>query len=143
MFNRTISVSILCCCFSCNFQVFPRSSPLALNISEAIIYLEQSGELQKLEEQMLSFPKCSTSTSDVTGIRRIGPGTFSNLFINYIWNFYHCIVCCRFSSTEKALEGMTFIQSMLMVRGLWMWLAAFFTKYKNSYDLELSREIKL
>jgi hypothetical protein len=41
------------------------------------------------------------------------------------------------------LEGMTSIQSMLMVRRLWMWLAAFFTKYKNSYDLELSREIKL
>lgn len=81
MFNRTISVSILGCFFSCIFQVFPRSSPLALNISEAIIYLEQSGELQKLEEQMLSFPKCSTSTSDATGIRSIGPGPFSNLFI--------------------------------------------------------------
>ncbi|KAG6766977.1 hypothetical protein POTOM_028156 [Populus tomentosa] len=123
-----------------SFKVFPWGSPLALNISEAIIYLAQNGKLQKLEEEMLSFPKCSTSTSNATGIQSIGPGPFSILFIITSGASTVAFLVAGFRLLGKRWREVTFILSMLMGRGLWMRLAAFFTQKKNNYDLELSRE---
>ncbi|KAB5547805.1 hypothetical protein DKX38_011211 [Salix brachista] len=120
--------------------VFPRGSPLALNISEAIIYLTQNGELQKLEEETLSFPKCSTSTSDATGSQSIGPGPFSILFKIAFGGSTIALLVAVFRLLGKRWREVTLILSMLMDRGLWMWLAALFTQKKNNYELELSME---
>ncbi|KAJ6419888.1 hypothetical protein OIU84_029915 [Salix udensis] len=120
--------------------VFPRGSPLALHISEAIIYLTQNGELQKLEEETLSFPKCSTSTSDATGIQSIGPGPFSILFKIAFGGSTIALLFAVFRLLGKRWRDVTLILSMLMDRGLWMWLAALFTQKKNNYELGLSME---
>ncbi|KAG5241418.1 glutamate receptor [Salix suchowensis] len=126
--------------FSFSTLVFPRGSPLALNISEAIIYLTQNGELQKLEEETLPFPKCSTSTSDATGIQSIGPGPFSILFKIAFGGSTIALLFAVFRLLGKRWREVTLILSMLMDRGLWMWLAALFTQKKNNYELELSME---
>ncbi|KAF9678496.1 hypothetical protein SADUNF_Sadunf07G0041000 [Salix dunnii] len=120
--------------------VFPRGSPLALNISEAIIYLTQNGELQKLEEETLPFPKCSTSTSDATGSQSLGPGPFSILFKIAFSGSTIALLVAVFRLLGKRWREVTLILSMLMDRGLWMWLAALFTQKKNNYELELSMQ---
>lgn len=50
--------------------MFPRGSPLALDISEAILKVTESTEIEQLEDYMLSSFKCSSSTdmSDWPGI---------------------------------------------------------------------------
>ncbi|GAY39533.1 hypothetical protein CUMW_045020 [Citrus unshiu] len=55
------------------FLVFPRGSPLALDISEAILKVTESTEIEQLEDYMFSSFKCSSSTdmSDWPGIRRL------------------------------------------------------------------------
>jgi ionotropic glutamate receptor len=110
---------------------------LALDISEAIIYLTQSGELQLLEQQMLSFPKCSTPQSDTAGIQNIGPEPFLVLFIvsggaSTVALLFACLRLLR-----RRWSEMNLIQSMLMGRGLWLWLAAFFFQSKQNNELEL------
>ncbi|KAL9378341.1 hypothetical protein Peur_029676 [Populus x canadensis] len=110
------------------------------HISEAIIYLTQNGKLQKLEEETLSFPKCSASTSDATGIQSIGSGPFSILFVITFGASTIALLVAGFRLLRKRWREVTFILSMLMGRGLRMRLAAFFTQNKNNYELELSRE---
>jgi hypothetical protein len=123
--------------FSCILQVFPRGSPLALDISEAIIYLTQSGELQLLEQQMLSFPKCSTPQSDTAGIQNIGPEPFVVLFIVSGGASTVALLFACFRLLRRRWSEMNLIQSMLMGRGLWLWLAAFFFQSKQNNELEL------
>ncbi|XWS41914.1 hypothetical protein CRYUN_Cryun17cG0123100 [Craigia yunnanensis] len=62
--------------------VFPRYSPLASNIPEAVLRLKEAGELKQMEENILSSSDCSRWTSDQTvTIPGIGPGPFTGLFI--------------------------------------------------------------
>lgn len=64
------------------FQVFPKGSPLAMDISEAILKVSENGKILELERHMLSFSNCSSSSS--TGVStgpRLGPRPFSGLFI--------------------------------------------------------------
>ncbi|KAK6160705.1 hypothetical protein DH2020_004086 [Rehmannia glutinosa] len=61
--------------------VFPRGSPLETDISEAILKVTQSGQVNVLEQNMLQLCNCTSSTSrkeadDV----RLGPGPFSDMF---------------------------------------------------------------
>uniref|UniRef100_M1ADQ8 Glutamate receptor n=1 Tax=Solanum tuberosum TaxID=4113 RepID=M1ADQ8_SOLTU len=44
--------------------VFPKGSPLAVDISEAVLKLSQSGEINQLEEQMLISTNCSSSSAE-------------------------------------------------------------------------------
>ncbi|KAL5989535.1 hypothetical protein ACLOJK_010427 [Asimina triloba] len=46
--------------------VFPKGSPLVSDISEAILQVIQSGEMQELEKGLLSFSKCSDTASVTT-----------------------------------------------------------------------------
>ncbi|XP_060199436.1 glutamate receptor 2.9-like [Lycium barbarum] len=55
--------------------VFPKGSPLAVDISEAILKVSQSGEINQLEEQMLISSNCSSSSA-----REQDPGLGPELF---------------------------------------------------------------
>ncbi|XVE87130.1 hypothetical protein DITRI_Ditri18aG0091500 [Diplodiscus trichospermus] len=54
--------------------VFPRYSPLASDISEAILKLKDAGKLQQMEKDKLSSSDCP---SDQTVTTKIGPGPFT------------------------------------------------------------------
>lgn len=60
-------------------QVFPKGSPLATDISKAILEVTQSGEMQRLEKFLLSSTNCSSST-DLNGDEGLGPEPFYSLF---------------------------------------------------------------
>lgn len=47
--------------YESSLQVFQRDSPLALDLSTAIVQLSESGELQRLHEKWLSQRECSTN----------------------------------------------------------------------------------
>ncbi|KAK6792761.1 hypothetical protein RDI58_011842 [Solanum bulbocastanum] len=56
--------------------VFPKGSPLAVDISEAVLKVSQSGEINQLEEQMLISSNCSSSSA-VENDPGLGPELFS------------------------------------------------------------------
>ncbi|XP_011083927.1 glutamate receptor 2.7-like [Sesamum indicum] len=61
--------------------VFPKGSPLAVDISEAILKLTQSGHVNTLEKNMLYPSNCTSSTnSDEADDMKLGPEPFSGLF---------------------------------------------------------------
>lgn len=66
---------------SVSSQVFQKGSPLAIDISEAILKVTQSGHVDTLEKNMLHLLNCSTSSyNHKTEDIRLGPGPFSGLF---------------------------------------------------------------
>ncbi|OMO74758.1 Ionotropic glutamate receptor [Corchorus olitorius] len=60
--------------------VFPKGSPLTLDISEAILKVTESGEIRELEEQLLSSSKCSSSSSITDDGSSLGPQPFAAVF---------------------------------------------------------------
>ncbi|KDP31932.1 hypothetical protein JCGZ_12393 [Jatropha curcas] len=110
--------------------VFPKGSSLALNISEAIIYLTQSGELQQLEEQKLSYSKYSTSPSTASsGTQGLGPRPLAGLFIISGSVSIFALIVVAISLLRSHWESsLTFIQTMLAGRAFWSWLTTFFAK---------------
>ncbi|KAK9284339.1 hypothetical protein L1049_023510 [Liquidambar formosana] len=61
--------------------VFPKNSSVALDISEAIQRLAESGDLQQLENAMLSSFNCSFSPTETNADQSLGPEPFAGLFI--------------------------------------------------------------
>ncbi|XP_021820281.1 glutamate receptor 3.1-like [Prunus avium] len=59
--------------------VFQKGSPLAIDISEAMLEATESGQVEKLEKQMLSSYNCSSPINSNNG--SIGPEPFSGLFL--------------------------------------------------------------
>ncbi|XP_020413098.1 glutamate receptor 2.1 [Prunus persica] len=59
--------------------VFQKGSPLATDISEAMLEATESGQVEKLEKQMLSSYDCSSPINSNNG--SIGPGPLSGLFL--------------------------------------------------------------
>ncbi|KAF5736145.1 hypothetical protein HS088_TW14G00280 [Tripterygium wilfordii] len=63
-----------------HIRVFPKGSPLTLDISRAIVYLKETGRMQQLEDEKLSISDCLRLSSDDTGIPSLGPEPFAGLF---------------------------------------------------------------
>ncbi|XP_021685999.2 glutamate receptor 3.2 isoform X2 [Hevea brasiliensis] len=61
--------------------VFQKGYSLASDMSQAIYRLSESGELQRMEEDMLSSNNCSVSLSDANVTSSLGPEPFLGLFI--------------------------------------------------------------
>ncbi|KAF5192121.1 Glutamate receptor 2.2 [Thalictrum thalictroides] len=61
--------------------VFPKGSPLAFDISEAILKATEGGEIQMLEDNMLSSNNCSNSLNKIGEVSVLGPKTFRVPFI--------------------------------------------------------------
>ncbi|KAH6782210.1 hypothetical protein C2S52_000819 [Perilla frutescens var. hirtella] len=63
--------------------VFQKGSPLAIDMSEAILKVTQSGHVDTLEKNMLHLLNCTSSSSSLSKADeiRLGPGPFSGLFL--------------------------------------------------------------
>ncbi|GFS33236.1 glutamate receptor 2.6 [Actinidia rufa] len=61
--------------------VFPKGSPLAIDISAAILKVAENGDILQMEKRMLSFSNCSSTTGGANNSPSLGPWTFAGLFI--------------------------------------------------------------
>ncbi|OMO56677.1 Ionotropic glutamate receptor [Corchorus capsularis] len=100
--------------------VFPKGSPLASDISVAILELEESGELQLMEEEMPSFSDCSGKLFEDSTTRSIGPSSFIGPFVLMGGT---CAIALLITLMRREWEER--IQRMLMGRELWLY--TFFT----------------
>ncbi|CAD6335808.1 unnamed protein product [Miscanthus lutarioriparius] len=79
--------------YHCNFRIvgqeftkegwgfaFKRDSPLAADLSTAILQLSESGQLQRIHDEWFTRPSCSSDDSEV-GVTRLGLGSFWGLFL--------------------------------------------------------------
>ncbi|XP_062178369.1 glutamate receptor 3.4-like isoform X1 [Phragmites australis] len=79
--------------YYCNFRIvgqeftkegwgfaFQRDSPLAADLSTAILQLSESGQLQRIHDEWFSRPSCASDDSEV-GATRLGLGSFWCLFL--------------------------------------------------------------
>jgi glutamate receptor, ionotropic, plant len=93
-------------------QAFQRDSPLAADLSTAILQLSESGQLQRIHDEWFTRPSCSTDDTEV-GATSLGLGSFWGLFlvcalicllalvvffIRVCWQYSH------YSSSEAAAE---------------------------------------
>ncbi|XP_047096579.1 glutamate receptor 3.4-like isoform X1 [Lolium rigidum] len=88
--------------YHCNFRIvgqeftkegwgfaFQRDSPLAADMSTAILQLSESGQLQRIHDEWLTRPSCSSDDSGL-GPSRLDLGSFWGLFLL-------CAMICLFS----------------------------------------------
>ncbi|XP_006657254.1 glutamate receptor 3.5 [Oryza brachyantha] len=88
--------------YHCNFRIvgqeftkegwgfaFQRDSPLAADMSTAILQLSESGQLQRIHDEWFTRSSCSSDDSD-TGATRLGLGSFWGLFLM-------CALICVFA----------------------------------------------
>ncbi|KAG9445865.1 hypothetical protein H6P81_011993 [Aristolochia fimbriata] len=70
--------------------VFPKGSPLVSDLSEAILQITESGEMQELEKGLLSFSTCSSSSTDTS------TGDQSSLGVDTFWSLI--LIACSVSA---------------------------------------------
>uniref|UniRef100_A0A0E0E5D5 Glutamate receptor n=1 Tax=Oryza meridionalis TaxID=40149 RepID=A0A0E0E5D5_9ORYZ len=88
--------------YHCNFRIvgqeftkegwgfaFQRDSPLAADMSTAILQLSESGQLQRIHDEWFSRSSCSSDDSEM-GATRLGLGSFWGLFLM-------CALICVFA----------------------------------------------
>lgn len=83
-------------------KAFPRDSPLALDLSTAILTLSENGELQRIHDKWLSRKSCgSQATTDESDELQLE--SFSGLFLIcgaacfLALLIYFCLMLCQFS----------------------------------------------
>ncbi|KAG5613088.1 hypothetical protein H5410_024369 [Solanum commersonii] len=100
--------------FIIKYLVFPKGSPLAVDISEAVLKVSQSGEIRQLEEQMLISSNCSSSSA-VEHDPGLGPELFSGPLL------ISGVIC-----------GIVFLISIAhLVRKHWLYLSSIITNSAN------------
>ncbi|OMO74759.1 Ionotropic glutamate receptor [Corchorus olitorius] len=108
--------------------VFPKGSPLALDFSEAILKVTESGEMPQLEEHLNTLYKnnCSSSTGISNG-SSLGPRPFTGLFLisGGISAFAFLVAAVRLGKRHKH-----FIQAKL--NGIQRWV---YTVVKESRQI--------
>lgn len=60
-------------------KAFPKGSSLAIDVSRATLKAIETGEVQKLEEKMLSTTNCGSTNSKIQN-EQLGPQPFFGLF---------------------------------------------------------------
>ncbi|KAL1540417.1 glutamate receptor 2.9-like isoform X1 [Salvia divinorum] len=85
--------------------VFQKGSPLAIDISEAILKVSQSGHVDTLEQNMLHHSNCTSWTAashKAADDIRLGPGPFSGLFLilGCILGFAFVVAVVRLARTR-------------------------------------------
>lgn len=93
-------------------QVFPKGSPLAIDMSKAIVEINEKKQVELLERQMLSSFNCSPSLNSNDG--PIGYEPFSGLFLisGLVCAFGLLVTSGR--KAEKHLQNMSCIRAILI-----------------------------
>lgn len=73
-----------------SLQAFQRDSPLAADLSTAILQLSESGQLQRIHDDWFKRPSCTYDDESQVGATRLGIGSFSGLFLM-------CALICLFA----------------------------------------------
>ncbi|XP_068651159.1 glutamate receptor 2.9-like [Aristolochia californica] len=109
--------------------VFPKGSPLVSDISEAILEITESGEMQELEKGLLSFSTCSSSSTDPSSDHSLGVDTFWSLIV---------IACSVSAGALTVFFGRLFGKYWKNWRRIWMasmdkkmWRLVFFYLYER------------
>lgn len=93
-------------------QAFQRDSPLAADLSTAILQLSESGQLQRIHDEWFTRPSCSTDDTEV-GATSLGLRSFWGLFLVcalicllalLVFFIRVCWQYSRYSSSEAAGE---------------------------------------
>lgn len=102
------------------FQVFAKGSPLAFDISEAILETNERGQVEQLEKQMLSSYNCSSSTK-LENEDSIGPGPFSGLFLisGFVCASAFFVTVVRIAG--RHVQNLSCIRAMLINTRIWKW----------------------
>ncbi|CAK7337674.1 unnamed protein product [Dovyalis caffra] len=119
--------------------VFQKGSALGLDMSQAILRLSENGELQLLEEEMLSYSNCSASTSDPNAIQSLGPGPFLGLFVISVGASAIALLITVIRLLRQRWDRVTDIQAALMGSQLWTWVLILFTQDQATTELQLAR----
>lgn len=123
-------------------QVFQKGSPLAIDISEAILKVTQSGQVNTLEQNMLHLCNCTSSTSrqEADDIR-LGPGPFSGLFqvLGGILGLAFFIAIVRLVRT-KWTSILDFVQETLIKMRNYMWASLVLTECYTRFGSTFFRQ---
>ena len=107
-------------------------------MSEAIIYLTQNGALQQLEKEKLQSSECSKSASKSSSeAQSLGPRPFAGLFIISGSVSIIGLIIGAIRLLRSHWERFTFMQTMLISKGICSWLETFFTLNKTKNEIEL------
>lgn len=98
-------------------QVFPKVSRLAHDISAAILELEESGELQQMEEEMWGFSDCERKLLENAMIQTVGASPFHGLFLLSGGASVMALLLTLIRLRYRDWEGR--LQRKLMGRELW------------------------
>ncbi|XP_078149349.1 glutamate receptor 3.4-like isoform X1 [Carex rostrata] len=60
---------------------FPRDSPLAMDLSTAILTLSENGDLQRIHDKWLTRTHCDSQADTVVDANRLSIGSFAGLFL--------------------------------------------------------------
>ncbi|XWS33616.1 hypothetical protein CRYUN_Cryun22dG0098200 [Craigia yunnanensis] len=101
-------------------KVFPKGSPLASDISASILELEESGELQLMEEEMSYFSDCSRKLFEDASIQPIEPSSFRGFFVLFGGTSAIALLITLIKLLNRHWEG--HIQKMLIGREFWQLL---------------------
>ncbi|MBA0851024.1 hypothetical protein Goshw_011555 [Gossypium schwendimanii] len=112
--------------------VFQRGSSFVNEMLEAVLGFKQ---MKEEDLDMLSLSDCSSSTSDGTMKRGIGPGPFSGLFILSGSASTIALLITVFRLLRRGWERL--VQGMLMDRGIWVWLSTLFCRSQRGNQLQL------
>lgn len=87
----------------CSFyQAFQRDSPLAVDLSTAILQLSENGDLQKIHNKWLTHEECSIQINDVSDDSRLSLKSFWGLFLicgiacMISLTFFFCKIFCQY-----------------------------------------------
>ncbi|PIN16448.1 Glutamate-gated kainate-type ion channel receptor subunit GluR5 [Handroanthus impetiginosus] len=104
--------------------VFPKGSPLAIDISQAILKVTQNGEVNALEKNMLYHTNCTSSNSreEETEDIKLGPEPFSGLFqvLGCAIGFAFFIAIVRLIRMKWS-NGCDLIQKVLIMKRTCTW----------------------
>ena len=102
-------------------QVFPKGSLLAIDISEAVLKVTGSGQVEQLEKAMLSSVRCSSSPDLEGDADSIGPEPFSALFEICGGIAVFALIFLVFHVAVKKLSNLSSTQAIFVNILFWRW----------------------
>ncbi|KAJ1691644.1 hypothetical protein LUZ63_015799 [Rhynchospora breviuscula] len=89
---------------------FPRDSPLAMDLSTAILTLSENGDLQRIHDKWLTRTSCDTQGETEIDSNRLSIGSFSGLFLIcgvaciIALLIFALRILCQYSKYSKVVE---------------------------------------
>ncbi|KAF8410065.1 hypothetical protein HHK36_002587 [Tetracentron sinense] len=127
--------------------VFSKGSPLAMDISEAILRVTESGEIEQLENNMLSSSNCSTSQTGIRKNQSLDLRLFSGLFALSGSVSAFALLITVAQQLKEHWQFTNYIQATLIDKGIWRWALNLLARDTNNqgndpYQEEMTDYVK-